>query len=69
MITAGHLKTSAHIGISSRLGVFDPCAVHAKRHLVLGLARGGTGVTADAFALVNQKSVIGHEYLLKDEEF
>jgi hypothetical protein len=28
--------------------------------LILGLARGGAGVTADALALVNEKSVISH---------
>jgi len=60
VIAARHLKAAAHVGISTCFNILDPGAIHTKRHLVFGLARGGAGVTADAFALVNEKAVIGH---------
>lgn len=60
MITARHLEASAHVGIRASLGVFDPRAVHTKRHLVLRLARGRTSVTANALALVNEETVVFH---------
>jgi len=58
MIAARHLKASAHIGIRARFDILDPRAIHAKRHLILGFARGAARVTSDALALVNQKSII-----------
>ena len=58
MIAARHLKAAAHIGIRARLDILDPRAIHAQRHLILGLARGCTCVTSDALALVDEKSVI-----------
>lgn len=58
VVAARHLKAAAHVGEGTRLDVLDPCAIHAQRHLVLGLARGGAGVTADAFGLVNEKAVV-----------
>jgi hypothetical protein len=58
VVAARHLKAAAHIGVRARLHILDPRAIHAKRHLILGLARGGTGVTADAFGLVDQKAVV-----------
>ena len=60
MITARDLKAAAHIGIRARFNIFDPRAIHTKRHLILGLARGAARVTSDALALVNQKSIIYH---------
>jgi len=60
VITARHLKATAHIGVRACFYILDPCAIHTERHLILGLARGTTRVTADALALVNQKSVICH---------
>ena len=60
MIAACHLKTAAHIGIRTRLNILDPCAIHTKRHLIFGLARSGTRMTANTLALVNQKSIISH---------
>jgi hypothetical protein len=63
MITARHLEAAAHVGIRARLGILDPCTIYAKWHLILRLARGGAGVTSNTFALVNQKSIIGHDIL------
>ena len=53
MIAARHLKVAANIGVCARFNIFDPCAIYADRHLILGLARSGTGVTSDAFGLVD----------------
>ena len=61
VITARHLEVAAHIGERSRFNILDPRTVHTKRHLILGFARGGTGVTPDTLSLINKKSVIGHE--------
>ena len=61
VITARDLKAAAHVGEGTCLHILDPCAIHAKRHLIFGLARSRAGVTADAFALVYQKSIIGHK--------
>ena len=58
MIAARHLKVAAHIGVCARFNIFDPCAIYANRHLILRLARGGTGVTADTFGLVDEKAVV-----------
>jgi len=60
MIAARHLKAAAHVRIRARFNIFDPRAIHTKRHLIFGLARSRAGVTSDALALVNQKSIIGH---------
>ena len=53
MIAARHLKVAAHIGVRSRFNIFDPCAIHANGHLILGLARGTARMTSDAFGLVD----------------
>ena len=66
MIAARDLKATAHIGVRARLNIFDPRAVHTKRHLILRLARSRTGVTADALALINEKAVIRHRYAACD---
>ena len=64
VIAARNLKAAAHIRVRTRLNIFDPSAVHAKRYLVLRLARSRTGMTSDALALVNEKAVIlCHEIL------
>ena len=53
VVAARHLKAAAHIGVCTRLHILNPGAIHAKRHLIFGFTRGGTGVTADAFSLVD----------------
>lgn len=53
MIAARHLKVAAHIGVRARFNIFDPCAIHANGHLILGLARGTARMTSDAFGLVD----------------
>jgi hypothetical protein len=67
VVATCHLKATAYIRESSRLGVFNPRAIRAQRHLIFRLARRTARVTANALALINQKSVIGHEYLVKVE--
>lgn len=70
MITARYLKAPTHVGIRARLDILDPGAVYAEWHLILRLARRRAGVTADALALVDQKSVIRHKnsMLLVEEQ-
>jgi hypothetical protein len=60
VIAACDLKVTAHGGVRAYFNIFDPGAIHTKRHLVLGLARSGAGVTSDAFTLVDEKSVVCH---------
>jgi len=62
VITTCHLEAATHIWVRARLDILDPRAIHAERHLVLGLARGRAGVTSDALALVDEKAVICHGY-------
>ena len=58
MVAARHLEAASHVGVETRFDVLDPRAIHTQRHLVLGLARSRTGVTADTFGLVNEKAVV-----------
>jgi len=53
VITARHLKAAAYIGICARFDILNPRAVHAQRHLILGLARGTARVTSNALALID----------------
>ena len=53
VVAARHLKAAAHVGIRTRLHILDPCAIHAKRHLILGLARSTARMATDTLALVN----------------
>ena len=59
-----HLKMAAIIRESSRLYIFDPGTIDAKRHLVLALAGGGTGVAANALAIVDDETVVHKDDLL-----
>jgi hypothetical protein len=60
VIAARHLKAAAHIGIRACFDILDPRSIYANWHLILGLARSTACMTSDAFALVDQKSVICH---------
>ena len=53
VVAARHLKAAAHIGVGACLHILDPCAIHAKRHLILGLARSTARMATDTLALVN----------------
>src|SRR5579864_7291738 len=57
MITSGHLKHAAGIRENALFHVLHPGAVHRERHMVLGLARHGTRVAADALPIVNDEPV------------
>ena len=62
VVAAGHLEVASDIGIGAGLHVLDPRAIDAQWHLVLRLAGGGAGVTANALAVVDDKTVV-HEPL------
>ena len=58
MVAAHHAEQPSRIRKTAFLDVLDPRAIDADRHLVLSLAGDGAGVTADAFAVVDDKSEI-----------
>ena len=57
MVAARDLKYAARVGERTLLDVLDPSPVHAYRHLVLGFARHGAGVTSDALAVIDYEAV------------
>jgi hypothetical protein len=57
MVAARDLKYAARVGERALLDVLDPSPVHAYRHLVLGFARHGAGVTSDALAVIDYEAV------------
>jgi hypothetical protein len=58
MVAARHLKMAAGIGVCACFDVFDPGAVYAQRNFVFAFAGGGAGMTTNALAVVNDKSII-----------
>ena len=58
MIAARDLKDAASVGVGALLDVFDPGAIHAERHVVLGFAGYRAGMTANALAVIDDKSVL-----------
>jgi hypothetical protein len=61
MVAASDLEEPASVGIFALLNVLDPGAVHAQRHLVLGLAGDGASVAPNALAIIDDESVIHRE--------
>ncbi len=57
MVAARNLKYAARLREYILLDVFNPRPVDAHRHVVLGLARHGTGVASDALAVIDYKTV------------
>jgi len=57
VIAAVNKKIAPRIGKLALLDVLYPRAVNPDRNIVFGLTSHGTGMTADAFALVNNKGV------------
>src|ERR1700675_42285 len=57
MVAARDLKYAARVGERALLDVLDPSPVHAYRHLVLGFAGHGAGVTSDALAVIDYEAV------------
>jgi hypothetical protein len=57
MVTARDLKNAARIGKEALLDVLHPGAIHAYGDVVLGFARHGAGVAADAFAVIDYEAV------------
>lgn len=58
VIAAHHAEQPSRIGKLALLDVFDPSAVHADRHLVLGLTCHGARVAADTLSVVDDKAVV-----------
>jgi len=58
MIASHHRKQSSRVGERAFLDVLHPCAVHADRHFMLGLAGDGTRVTADALSVVDDEAEV-----------
>lgn len=58
MIAPLHTKNSAGIGVGALFGLFDPRPVHPDGNIVFGFAGDRTSVTADAFPIVYDKSVL-----------
>lgn len=57
MVAACNLKYATSVGENALLDVFDPGPVHSHRHLVFGFARYRAGVTTDALAVIDYKTV------------
>ena len=60
MIAAIDEKIATRVGEFSAFNVFDPGAVNANGHIMLGLTRDGAGMAANTLALVNDKCIFGH---------
>ena len=60
MVAAEHREVPLHVGERADFDVLHPRAEHADRNIVFGLARGGTGVTADAAGLIDDPGPTGH---------
>ena len=61
MVAARNLKDAPRVGKLALLHVLHPGAIDGQRHMIFGLARYGTGVAADALAVINDESV-SHEW-------
>ena len=66
MIATQNRKESARIWILTFLDVLDPGSKGAKRDLVFGFAGYRAGVTADAFAMINDEPVFHLCLIVKD---
>jgi hypothetical protein len=57
VITARHLKHAPRARELSLFHVLDPGAIYAQGHVILGLARNGAGMAADAFPVIDDEAV------------
>ena len=60
MIAAVDQKIAARVGELAFFDVLHPRSIDADRDIVFGFARDGTGMAADALALVDHKGVFRH---------
>jgi hypothetical protein len=58
VIAAHHGKQSARVRETPFFDVFNPRAINADWNFVFGFTSDGAGVTADAFAIINDKTKI-----------
>jgi len=56
MVTPHDGKQPPCIGKRTFFDLFDPGAVHAYRNLMFTFAGGGTGMTTDAFTVIDDES-------------
>lgn len=56
MIATKHGKESFGVRVFAFFDIFDPGPIAADWHIVFGFAGNGTGVTADAFAVIDQEA-------------
>ena len=61
VVAPHHAEVAFGVRPRPLLDVLHPGAVHAKRHLVLGLAGNGAGVTPDARILIDDEAVARHQ--------
>jgi hypothetical protein len=62
LIAAQHREMPACMGEAPLFDVFYPGAKGPQRHVVLRLARNGTGVTPDTRGVIEDKTEIRHSY-------
>ena len=63
MVASHHREEPLRVRPATLLDVLDPGAIHSERHIMLGLARHGAGVAANALVLVDDESVL-HRYVV-----
>jgi hypothetical protein len=62
MIAAHDRKQAARVGKFALFDVLHPGAIDPDRHVVLGFAGDGTGMAADAFAIIDDEPEV-HSFL------
>ena len=63
MIAPVNKKIAPRIGKLTLLNVLNPRAVDPNRHIMLGLTRHSTCMTANTLALVDDKGIFRHKYI------
>jgi hypothetical protein len=58
VVAARHLKVTAGVRVHTLLYIFDPGTIDTKRHFIFAFTSSRTGVAANAFAVVNDKTII-----------
>ena len=58
MIAPHYAKKPTRVGESSLLDVFDPSAIYADRHFMLGFTGDGTRMAADTLSVIDNEAKI-----------
>ena len=65
MVAAIDEKIATRVGKLAFFDILDPCAVDTDRYIMLRFASDGTGMSPDAFPMVNNKGILRHsQYFL-----